>query len=85
MNFMACHRCGCRMVTKAKQHELGLICADCGNPVVDLRSNEGQGNWLGRIALVLFLLVLAGLPAMVVSKVSSEGGSEPLMEQAGAE
>jgi hypothetical protein len=82
---MACHRCGCRMVTKAKLHELGLICADCGNPVVDLQSNQGPANWLGRITVVLFLLVLAGLPAMVGSRVSSEAGSKPLTERSGAE
>jgi DNA-directed RNA polymerase subunit RPC12/RpoP len=82
---MACHRCGCRIVTKAKLHELGLICADCGNPVVELQSNQGLVNWLSRISVVLFLLVLAGLPAMVGSRVSSDTGSKPSAEHAGRE
>jgi hypothetical protein len=73
------------MVTKAKLREVGMICVDCGNPVLELRSNQGQGNWLSRITVVLFLLVLAGLPAMLGPWASSEGGSKPLTERAGAE
>jgi hypothetical protein len=73
------------MVTKAKQRRVGVICVDCGTPVVDLRSDQGPVNWLGRIVVVVFLLVLAGLPAMVGPWTSSEGGSKPLTERSGAE
>ena len=73
------------MVTKAKLRAVGMICVDCGTPVVDRRSNQNKGSWLSGITVVLALLVLSGLPAMLGSRVSSEGGSKPLTERSGTE
>jgi hypothetical protein len=74
------------MISKAKLGIADMICVDCGHPVVDDRNNQGQGGWLTRIAVVLGLLMLAGLQAMGGLTAFSEHGSDrPLTETAETE
>jgi hypothetical protein len=50
---MACHRCGCRMITKVGRSAPMLICTDCGLPVDPQESAESRRKHVwGYITLV---------------------------------
>lgn len=50
---MACHRCGCRMITKVGRSAPMLICTDCGLPVDQQESAESRRKHVwGYITLV---------------------------------
>jgi len=55
---MACERCGCRMVVKAKGGRGGLICTDCGHRADPLQHGDRMRRaWFGALALLAIALV----------------------------
>ena len=55
---MACERCGCRMVIRARGGQGGLVCTDCGyraDPL--LHGDRMRRAWLGVLGLLGISLV----------------------------
>jgi hypothetical protein len=73
------------MITRADAGQSGMVCVDCKAPVVDLRNNQVKSKLRSRITVVLFLLMFAGLPAILGANTISAMGSQPFTEHAGAE
>jgi len=55
---MACERCGCRMVIRARAGHGGLVCTDCGHPADPLLHGDRMRRaWLGVVGLLMIALV----------------------------
>jgi hypothetical protein len=73
------------MISKGHLGKVGMTCVDCGHPLEEVPRNPVLRNWIASISVMIFLLVLTGLPALLGPAVFGERGSSPLPEQAGAD
>lgn len=76
---MACERCGCRMVTRARGGQGDLICTDCGHRAdPTLHGERMRKAWFGVIALFGIALLGVLILTLAMLQESRERGSAPL-------
>ena len=78
--FLACRRCGCRMVTKVGRGGNLLICSDCGVPVAN---REGQLQHRQRLYAALSLICLTLVGGMIFVLAAMEERLAPWASQTG--
>ena len=80
---MACERCGCRMVARARGGGSELICADCGHRADPLLHGARMRRaWQGVIALLAMALVAALV--LSLSLLQESRRSSPFQGDSGA-
>jgi hypothetical protein len=85
MIYVACERCGCRMITKASQAKGLLICVDCGHRLAQVQQRQTLGSWFAASFLLLFLMVLVVITARLEPTASSDLELEPIKERSRGE
>lgn len=85
MIYVACERCGCRMITKANHARGLLICADCGHRLAQVQQRQTLGSWFAASFLLLFLMVLVVITARFEPTASSGLELEPIKERSRGE